>query len=74
MSVLFLLLPLGLLLSGSATVAFIWAVRRGQFDDTQTPAVRILSDDAGGALKTDRRAIPSMNELAPRQRRQPSDG
>ncbi len=49
MSVLFLLLPLGLLLSGSATVAFIWAVRRGQFDDTQTPAVRILSDDAGGA-------------------------
>lgn len=29
MSVLFLLLPLGLLLSGSATVAFIWAVRRG---------------------------------------------
>ncbi len=53
MSVLFLLLPLGLLLSGSATVAFIWAARRGQFDDTQTPAVRILSDDAGGTLKAD---------------------
>jgi len=24
---------------------FIWAVRRGQYDDTYTPSVRILFDD-----------------------------
>ena len=24
--------------------AFIWAVRSGQFDDTTTPAMRIISD------------------------------
>ncbi|MDX2055030.1 MAG: cbb3-type cytochrome oxidase assembly protein CcoS [Polyangiaceae bacterium] len=45
MSVLFVLLPLGILLSAGATVAYIWAVKRGQFDDTQTPALRILMDD-----------------------------
>lgn len=45
MSVVYILLPLGLILSGTALVAFLWALRRGQLDDTQTPAVRILFDD-----------------------------
>ena len=45
MSVLLLVLPLAVLLSGSAALAFVWATRRGQFDDLDTPAVRLLSDD-----------------------------
>lgn len=45
MSVLFLILPLALLLSGAAAFAFVWATRRGQFDDIETPAVRLLCDD-----------------------------
>ena len=28
--------------------AFVWAVRTGQFDDTCTPAVRVLLDDVRG--------------------------
>ena len=28
-----------------AAAAFRWAVRDGQFDDTETPALRILLDD-----------------------------
>lgn len=45
MTVLFLVLPLALLLSAVAGAAFIWATSRGQFDDLETPAVRILSDE-----------------------------
>lgn len=45
MSVLFVVLPLALLLVGIAVVAFVWAARRGQFDDLTTPAVRALHDD-----------------------------
>lgn len=45
MSVIYLLLPLGLLISAAAVAAFVWAVRNGQLDDLDTPAVRILFDD-----------------------------
>ena len=46
MSVLFLLVPLALIFSVFAVVLFIWAVRSGQYDDLETPAVRILLEDA----------------------------
>jgi cbb3-type cytochrome oxidase maturation protein len=45
MTVLFIVLPLATLLSGLAALAFVWATRRGQFDDLDTPAVRLLTDD-----------------------------
>lgn len=45
MSVIYLLLPLAALLAVAAVAGFIWAVRRGQFDDLDTPAVRILHDE-----------------------------
>ena len=45
MSVLFLILPLALVLSAAAAFAFVWATRRGQFDDIETPAARLLCDD-----------------------------
>jgi len=43
--ILFLLIPLGLSLFSFALWAFFWAVRRGQFDDLEAPAVQILLDD-----------------------------
>lgn len=45
MTVLFVVLPLAVALSGLAALAFAWATRRGQFDDLATPAVRLLSDE-----------------------------
>ena len=45
MEVLYMLVPLALLLSAGAVAFFGWAARRGQFDDLDTPAVRILMDD-----------------------------
>lgn len=45
MSVLYLVLPLALLIVAAAVGAFVWATRRGQFDDLDTPGVRVIGDE-----------------------------
>lgn len=45
MEVVFVLLPLALVVAGVMLALFIWAVRSGQYDDLETPAVRMLFDD-----------------------------
>jgi cbb3-type cytochrome oxidase maturation protein len=45
MSVLYLVLPLALVVVAVAVLAFIWSARSGQFDDMDTPAMRMLHDD-----------------------------
>ena len=45
MSILYILIPLALLLLGLAVWAFFWAVGSGQFDDLDTPAIRVVMDD-----------------------------
>lgn len=45
MSILLVLIPISLLLLGIAIAAFVWAVKRGQYDDLDTPALDILVDD-----------------------------
>jgi cbb3-type cytochrome oxidase maturation protein len=44
MSVIPLLIVAGGVVAGGFLAAFVWAVRSGQFDDTCTPAVRVLFD------------------------------
>ena len=46
MSVLIYLVPVSLVLLGLAVWGFFWAVKRGQFDDLDTPAIDILAEDA----------------------------
>ncbi|MGE0404092.1 MAG: cbb3-type cytochrome oxidase assembly protein CcoS [Kofleriaceae bacterium] len=46
MTALYLVIPLALVVAGAAVVAFVWVVRSGQLDDCDTPARRILFDDA----------------------------
>ncbi len=45
MSILYFLVPLALLLAGAGVAAFFWSVRSGQYDDVETPAIRMLLDD-----------------------------
>lgn len=45
MNALLLLIPLALVLLLAAVGALVWAVRRGQFDDLDTPALEPLTDD-----------------------------
>lgn len=49
MSVVFLVLPLALLVVGGAVLAFVWSARSGQFDDLDTPAVRMLHDEGASS-------------------------
>ncbi|WP_337678294.1 cbb3-type cytochrome oxidase assembly protein CcoS [Luteimonas marina] len=68
---LLLLVPISLVLLGVAIWAFVWAVRRGQFDDLDTPALDILADDGDEDEQREhdpsspRRRGPSV--VAPRQ-------
>lgn len=45
MSALFVLIVCSLLVALGFLGAFLWAMRRGQYDDTHTPALRMLFDD-----------------------------
>ena len=45
MNILLMLIPLSLGLLVLAVGAFVWAVKRGQFDDLDTPALDILEDN-----------------------------
>ena len=58
MIILLLLIPLSVMLLAAAIWAFVWAVRKGQFDDLDTPALDILVD---------------TDDLPPGVRREPGD-
>ena len=45
MNILLALIPISLLLLGAAVWAFVWAVKRGQYDDLDTPPLDILVDN-----------------------------
>lgn len=64
MSALFVVLPLAVFVSALAVAAFLWAARRGQLDDLDTPALRMLHDD--DALPQPGRAVASTAR-APRR-------
>ena len=45
MSVIYIVPPLALVLGGAALAAFLWAVKGGQFEDLDTPAIRMALED-----------------------------
>ena len=45
MSAIYLLISASLLVALGFLAAFIWAVRSGQYEDTHTPALRVLGED-----------------------------
>ena len=45
MSIVYVLIPLGLMLVGIGLWAFFWAVGNGQFDDLDSPGWSVLEDD-----------------------------
>ncbi|MBF0339935.1 MAG: cbb3-type cytochrome oxidase assembly protein CcoS [Magnetococcales bacterium] len=55
MNAVYLLLPLAVLLSLVGLGMLIWSIRRGQFDDLEGPAHRILYED-------DRELIPGEKD------------
>lgn len=45
MNIIYMLLAVSVLIAIGFFVAFIFSVKRGQYDDTHTPAVRMLFED-----------------------------
>ena len=60
MTVLILLIAAGGTVATGFLIAFVWAVRSGQFDDTGTPPVRMLLD---GRPRADNEANERINTL-----------
>jgi cbb3-type cytochrome oxidase maturation protein len=59
MIVIFILIPLSILIATVFLVAFIWAVRSGQYEDTCTPSLRMLWEEGGT------RNRPALSKPAP---------
>jgi len=53
MTAIYLLISLSLLVALGFLAAFIWAVRSGQYEDTHTPSLRVLTDDAASSQAAD---------------------
>ena len=51
MSILYILVPAAVLLGGFFLAAFLWAARKGQFEDLVTPAHRMLIEDENENLR-----------------------
>ena len=64
MSVIFLLIPLSIVIAACFLGAFFWAVRTGQYEDTCTPSMRVLLDDA--VMKSDGCSAPAPKTAAER--------
>ncbi len=45
MSVIYILLTISIIVAVGFFIAFIYAVKKGQFDDSYTPSVRMLFED-----------------------------
>jgi cbb3-type cytochrome oxidase maturation protein len=72
-SIVYLLIPLGLVLVGIGLWAFFWAVGSGQFDDLDSPGWSVLSDDADakpgrGTETREREADPEGRKPGPEGR------
>jgi cbb3-type cytochrome oxidase maturation protein len=52
MSVLVILIAISIVVAGSFLGAFIWSVKKGQYDDDYTPSVRMLFDDNPDSIKS----------------------
>ena len=58
MSVILILILASLAVALAFLAGFIWAVKAGQFEDTCTPAMRILSEDEAG-----KQSLPQNGEV-----------
>ncbi|MBX7202211.1 MAG: cbb3-type cytochrome oxidase assembly protein CcoS [Bacteroidia bacterium] len=54
MSALYILIGISLCVALVFLGAFLWAVRKGQFDDDYTPSVRILFEEPIGENKQEK--------------------
>ncbi|MEI8289351.1 MAG: cbb3-type cytochrome oxidase assembly protein CcoS [Verrucomicrobiota bacterium] len=57
MSVVIILILASLAVGLGFVVAFVWSVRDGQYEDTVTPAMRMLAEDAPGKISKNKTTL-----------------
>ncbi len=62
MSVIYMLLAISILVALIFFVAFIISVRKGQYDDSYTPSVRMLFDDEVRKKKTKDHTLDQLDK------------
>ena len=60
MSVIYLLITISIIVAAAFFIAFVMAVKSGQYDDDYTPSVRMLFDDE--IKKTSKKEIQTTEE------------
>ncbi len=63
MIVIFLLIPLSIVIAICFLAAFIWAVRSGQYEDTCTPAMRLLLEEKKSTPPEPANEFPTKSEM-----------
>jgi cbb3-type cytochrome oxidase maturation protein len=61
MNILFLLTSVSFVLAVFFLVAFVWAVRSGQYEDDYTPSVRMLFEDKVSPVEKDNEKPKKQN-------------
>ena len=72
MNVLYILVPVALMLAAAGVAAFIWSVRSGQFEDVETPGLRVVFDEESEESST--RIAQSLHEQHPQEFRPAEQG
>jgi cbb3-type cytochrome oxidase maturation protein len=62
MSIIVILIIISLLVAASFLVAFLWAVKSGQYEDRYTPSVRVLFDNEKSEYKKINNTIKNIEE------------
>lgn len=68
MSIILILIPVSVVVAAGFLLGFIWAVRAGQYEDTTTPSMRMLADDAPVSEPPD---APDAKNPSPQSRMKP---
>ena len=57
MTIIILLISISVIIGGGFLVSFLWNLKSGQYDDTYSPSVRMLSD---AVTKKDKKASKEL--------------
>ncbi len=65
MNVIIVLIAASLTIAITFLIAFLWAVKNGQYDDNYTPAIRILFDETevNSTQNTSGKAAREINDV-----------
>ncbi|MGB4845191.1 MAG: cbb3-type cytochrome oxidase assembly protein CcoS [Ferruginibacter sp.] len=62
MSAFFILIGFSILVAGTFLAAFLFSVKKGQFDDDYTPSIRMLFDEPEKTKATSTKSVKTITQ------------